>query len=356
MGWELRKRLLIEKPSLTPGRWVWVHCASVGELITAEPLIGELKRRFKVFLTYFSPRSRSFFLNRKDLWDAVFPLPLDLQPLVRKLEKEVRPKALLIVEREMWPSLIACTEAKKILVNARFKGDPLERALVRRYSLIVARTERDREGFRRFGARKVVACGNLKLLQGSAPPKGIEVPGRVLVAGSTHPGEEEVLLEAFLRLRRRLPLRMIIAPRHMERVREVLEKVRSKGVRWCLRTSPSEDWEVMVLDTLGELRGFYAAGEIAFVGGTLVPVGGHNLLEPALLGKPVLFGPYTQKVRDLREILLEEGYGYEVRGPRDIEEVVLRILGGGFRPRSDLRQRATEVGRCYLEAVLSELE
>lgn len=359
MNWELRKRLLLEEPEVPEGDWVWFHCASVGELVTAEPLIRELRKRFRVFLTYFSPRARDFILKRENSYDLAFPLPLDLPFLVRRLEELVRPKALILIEREMWPSLIACTDVKKILLNARSKGGMLEKILTKYYTLIVVRTDRDADGFKRQGAKRVLTCGNLKLAQETHTQKvdaNIPAGSRVFVAGSTHRGEEEVLLKAFLIAKSRVPLRLVIAPRHMDRVEEVVRLLKDSGVRWCLKTSPTEDWEVMVVDTIGELRGFYSIADVTFVGGTLVPVGGHNLLEPAFLGKPVLFGPHTHKVEDLKEILIKEGYGAEVRGPEDMAKAVVSIIEGDFKPKRDLKEIGGKVRRCYLEALLSELE
>ncbi|MDQ7038152.1 MAG: glycosyltransferase N-terminal domain-containing protein [Aquificota bacterium] len=359
MGWELKKRLLIEKPNIPPGEWVWFHCASVGEFITAEPLIRKVKERFGVFLTYFSPKAEGFLKSRADAWDVLFPLPFDLPHLVRRLEGIVKPRVLIVIEREMWPFLITATGVRKILLNARSKGDLLERLLASRYSLVVARTERDAEGFRRAGAKRVVVCGNLKLaLEVSSEPVDVGLPegSFLFVAGSTHPGEEVHLVEAFLELKRQVPIVMILAPRHPDRVDHIAELLESKGINWCFRTSPKNRWEVMVLNTLGELKGVYTKADVTFVGGTLVPVGGHNLLEPALLGKPVLFGPNTHKVRDMEEIVVREGYGFKVSGPEDIVSVTLRLLRDGFRPAGDLRRLSEEVRECYTRVVLSELE
>ncbi len=357
MNLDLKKRLLLERPKISRGEWVWIHCASVGEVNTARPLIFELKRRFKVFLTYFSPRAREFVRNFEPC-DEVFPLPLDLPLLVRKLEDIVRPKAIILVERELWPSLIKFTRSKKILLSARSKGDLIERILVKDLHLIVARTEEDAERFKSMGARKVVVCGNLKLAQkpererSDIPlPKGY----RLIVAGSTHPGEEEVLINAFLRIKEEVPSKLLIAPRHISRSGEVEKIAKEKGLKTCRRTRIEEDWEVMVLDTLGELKYIYSACNVAFVGGTLVPVGGHNLMEPALFGKPVLFGPHTGKVEDVAEFLIKEGYGFRVRNKEELERECLRLLKDGFRPKRSLREVSEEVMSCYLEAVLSEL-
>lgn len=359
MNWDLRRRLLLEKPLIPEGDWVWVHCASVGEFNTARPLIKHIRKRFKVFLTYFSPRAKTFLEGVSDLYDALFPLPLDLPFLVRKLEDLVRPRALILVEREIWVSLVRFTRAKKILISARSKGDLLERWVLKYFHLVVARTEEDARAFRSAGARKVVVCGNLKVAQEiEVKPVDLDIPDgcRVFIAGSTHPGEEEILVEAFLKVRNEVPLRLVIAPRHVSRTEEVASLLERKGLRWCRKSDPKEDWEVMVVDTLGELRSMYALADVTFVGGTLVPVGGHNLLEPALLGKPVIFGPYTHKVSDVADLILRGGYGFQAKDSRDIADLVLKLMKEGFSPGTDLREVSHEVRSCYLREVMSELE
>ncbi len=360
MSFNLRERLLLKKPSAGDLEGsVWVHCASVGEFNTLKPLIRELKRRFPVVLTYFSPRARSYLESRSELYDLLFPLPLDLPPLIRRFENAVRPRALLVMEREFWFSLIRFTRCRKILLNAYATGSFMERLLVREYSLILARTERDREIFLREGAGRVVVCGNLKLVQDGEPGR-VELnlnPGeKLLVAGSTHEGEERIVLDVFRRLRENHRVRLVIAPRHMDRVDRVRELVDAEGFRYTLRSVMGSGWDVLIVDTLGELRSFYCAGDVAFVGGTFVPVGGHNLLEPAFCGRPVIFGPHTRKVRDLEELLVRTGTGFRAEDPDEFFRIAERLLSGGFAPTADLREISRKVRECYLKNVLSELE
>ncbi len=360
MGFCLRKRLLLEVPDTaqlsTP---LWVHCASVGEFNTFAPILKELKKNFSIVLTYFSPRAKDFLEKRTDMWDVLFPLPIDIPPLVKKFERILRPKVLIVVERELWFSLVKFTKVKKILVNAYAKGSLLERLLAREYSLIVAREERDREIFTEEGARNVRVCGNLKLVQDFDPFKLPFIPREgapVMVAGSTHRGEEEEILKAYMELRKHIKLKLVIAPRHIARADELEGYLRNMGIR-CVRRSKSVAFEeVLLLDTLGELRGFYSVADIAFVGGTLVPVGGHNLMEPALLGKPVLFGPYIHKVEDMAKILLERGQGFLVSNWKDIVTSVREILDKGFKACEDLRRMSESIRECYLREILAEID
>ena len=354
----LRKRLLIEKPDHPPKNSLWFHCASVGEFNTALPLIKELKKEHSVVLTYFSPRAKEYLERKGDLYDLLFPLPVDIPFLVRKFERIVQPKALIIVERELWFSLLKFTKVKKILLNAYSKGGIRERLLIREFDLVIARTEEDRRRFEEEGARKVVACGNLKVVQDveDIHPPALPEEWRVMVAGSTREGEEEVVLKAFLKLREEFPLKLVLAPRHVKRADDVVRTARSTGLKVSKRSEEEKDWDILVLDTLGELKGFYHKADVAFVGGTIAEVGGHNLLEPAVFGKPVLFGPNTWKVKDLEEILLEKDYGFRVEGPEDIVRVARRILSEGFRPGESFEEFSGKVKECYLKNLRLELE
>lgn len=358
MGLCLKKRLLIERPRpLGDKKRLWVHCASVGEFNTVLPILKELKRDYSIALTYFSPRAEDYLREMGEFYDLLFPLPLDLPPFVRWFERFVRPERILIVERELWPSLIAFTRSRKVLLNARSGKNPLEGPLVRRFSLIIARTERDEDTFRKRGAGRVVSCGNLKVVQEDVGDgEEINPPYKLFVAGSTREGEERIILKAFQRLREEIPLRLVLAPRHIKRAREVGSLARSMGFRVSFKSLwESGEWDVLVLDTLGELRDFYRRAWVTFVGGTFAPVGGHNLLEPAMRGKPVLFGPSTHKVRDIEELLVEKGYGFKVRSVDELIRAVYRILKEGFKPRGDLRSYAKEVKACYLRELRLEL-
>ncbi len=356
----LRKRLLIEKPKTEGLSFpLWVHCASVGEFNTFKPILRELRKNYSVVLTYFSPRAKDYLEAQGELYDLLFPLPLDIPPLIKKFESLIEPRALLVLEREFWPSLVKTTKTRKLLINSYAKGSFLERLLVQEFSLIVARTPESKEMFEREGAKRVVVCGNLKLVQeGEIKPLDLPIPEgfRLFVAGSTREGEEELLVEVFERVRRKVPLKLVIAPRHLSRVPEIERLLEGKDIPYRRRSSMGGDWDVLIVDTLGELRSFYSLADVTFVGGTFSPVGGHNLLEPAYLGKPVIFGPSTHKVRDLEEFLLKKGYGFRVCSVEELSAVLERLLLEGFEPEEDLRKYAEKVKECYMKAILSELE
>ena len=360
MSFCLKKRLLIEKPRVdSPGEVLWVHCASVGEFNTFKPILKELKNSHRIALTYFSPRAKEFLESQSGFYDLLFPLPLDLPFLIRKFESLLKPKALIVVERELWFSLIKFTRTKKILVNAYAKGGLMEKLLIPEFQLIVAREEEDRKLFIEEGAKRVEVCGNLKFVQDSDfKPVSLNVPEgyKVFVAGSVREGEEEFILRAFLKVREKIPLKLIAAPRHIKRARNIKTLAESMGLRVSLRSSGDESWDVLVVDTLGELRAIYSLADVTFVGGTMVSVGGHNLLEPAYLGKPVIFGKHTHKVRELESLLTSKGYGFKVGDEGDLTATLERLLREGFSPSEDLRELSIKVKECYMKAILSELE
>ncbi len=356
MNLQLAYRLLLQKPRFSfRENPVWVHCASVGEFNTFKPILKVLKKKFPILLTYFSPRAREYLESKRELFDAIFPLPLDFPPLIRAFEERVSPRALIVVERELWISLIKFSRTDKILVNAYARGSLMEKLLVKNFSLIIARTEKDREVFLKEGAKRVIVCGNLKLVpdEDTNPQQILDTSKNytVLVAGSTHRGEEEEILKAFKELKKDFRLKLILAPRHVSRADEVHKLVADFGFSVSRRSEGGDYKEVLLLDTLGELRGFYALADVAFVGGTLVPVGGHNVLEPAFFGKPVMFGPYIHKIHDIVSILKINQQGFLVKNWQDLAKTTRKLLTETFTPKEDLRKIAKRVKECYLREI-----
>ncbi|RUM32386.1 MAG: 3-deoxy-D-manno-octulosonic acid transferase, partial [Aquifex sp.] len=162
MRFEFIRRLLPQEDLKKCRGFLWVHTASVGEFNTLLPLIKELKREHRILLTYFSPRAKEYLETKKEFYGCLYPLPLDNPLSVKRFENLVKPKALIIAERELWPSLLTFTKVPKALVNAYAKGSAVERFLVKRFRLIIARTKEDAEKFKAFGVKNVFPCGNLK--------------------------------------------------------------------------------------------------------------------------------------------------------------------------------------------------
>lgn len=320
---------------------IWVHAASVGEVQAAATLISQLQARYParpIVVTTVTPtgneRARTLFGTGV----YVCYLPFDLQVFVRRFLDRIKPVVALILETELWPNLyhecaqrgIPLVVASARMTERSVRGyrkllAPFRQALAKA-TLIAAQSEMDAQRFRLLGANPATThvIGNLKfdmevnadiVRRGSELRKQYASARPAWTAGSTHEGEEEAVLDAHRRVRRSHPhALLILAPRHPQRFQAVADWLAREGVHFAQRSRSrvaTGDAEVLLLDTLGELVDFYAAADVAFVGGSLVPIGGHNLLEPAALGRPVLTGPHTSSIDAMARMLTEKG-GLEV--------------------------------------------
>jgi len=311
-----------------------VHAASVGEILAAIRLVDALAEVGRPVVTStVTPGGREVMRQQRP--DVPCHLaPLDHPWCAAVALARVQPAALVLVETELWPCWIAVARSRGIpvvLVSGRVsdRSYPRYRRLawiigptLARLSAIGARSEADAERFRALGARPegVSVTGDLKLEVGPGPVAIAPDLDRLLgaaplvVAGSTHAGEEEAVLDALAAAERAgLAAALIVAPRHRDRAAEVARLVRRRGRRLRRRTSPGGEplgaGEVLLLDTLGELPALWRRADVAFVGGTLVGVGGHNVLEPVAAARPVLFGPHTGNVRPAVELVAAAGAG-----------------------------------------------
>jgi 3-deoxy-D-manno-octulosonic-acid transferase len=318
-------------------RSIWVHAVSVGEVQAAVPLVEALLKRFPqipLVLTTVTPtgraRAQALFKDRVD----VRYVPIDLPGSVRRFFQRVQPHLAVILETEIWPNLYhRCGRLGVPLVLASARISPrsvnsyrrlvgLFRETLSHGIFIAAQSVEDAERFRSIGANaaRTHVIGNIKFDFGYPP--NIEAQGHELrrllgadrpvwVAGSTHDKEEDAAVAAHALLRERYSnALLVLVPRHPPRFAEVAAALRARGVPFVTRTSGAAvaaDTQVFLLDTLGELPPFYAAGDVAFVGGSLVPIGGHNLLEPAALGVPVVAGPHNFNSADIAKLLIERG-------------------------------------------------
>ncbi|NPB05756.1 MAG: hypothetical protein GXO08_05205 [Aquificae bacterium] len=347
------------------GPKVWVHAPSVGEFNTVRPLLELLSPEVEWFLSFSSPRAEGFL--RSKLSDRrvykLFP-PVGLK--VSKLLKEEKPEVLLLVEGDRYPALLGAPVEAKFFVNARlsdrsygflrfFRGVFVPK--LNTFRKILCKDEETCERFESLGVRSevLVPCGNLKAVL--KPPEGelnLSFPEgtKVWVAGSTHPPEEREILTAFKEVLKRFPNAvLVLAPRHPTRAGEVFKLTLSffpEGEA-ALRSSVSGTFKgkVLVVDTFGELLNFYRAADAAFVGGSLVKVGGHNLLEPAYFGKPVLYGPFVDKFRDLEGILRKLGLAFPVKDWRELALRVVQVFKNPPRAKGSLRDLSREVLNCY---------
>ncbi len=353
---------------------IWVHAVSVGEVQAAAPLVRALMQRYPgvpLVVTTVTPtgaaRVQAIF------GDSVTHLyaPYDLPGAVRRFFDRARPRLAIIIETELWPNLYhECGRRRVPLVLASARVSPLSVTKYRRFVglfrealshgiVIAAQSESDADRFRSLGANpaRTHVTGNIKF-DFEPPPELSErgrgfraehAPGRrVWVAGSTHEGEEEQVLEAMQLVRQRLPdVLLMLVPRHPERFNAVATLLEDRG--WSVVTRSSgmsctADTDVLLVDTLGELTMVYAAADIAFVGGSLVPIGGHNLLEPVALGKPVLIGPHTFNAADIAEMFIEQHAAMRVDDARDLAYRLVEWLEAPDKAR-DYGERGRELLR-----------
>ena len=337
---------------------VWLHAVSVGEVMAATPLARELAARrpeLPLLVSTVTDTGRGVAEGRLPARQFVF-FPLDFGWAVRPALDRLRPRAVLLTETEIWPNFLRACSTRGIpvvLVNGRISQRSFPRyRRVRRFfgrvlqgiRLFCMQTPEDARRILDLGAppERVHVVGNLKFdLAGVGPATGGTdgpavrqmlglPPSRpVLVAGSTHRGEEGPVLEAFKAVRRSVPdLTLLLAPRHPERLGEVEALLERERLPWVYRSRLPADVlpAVILVDTMGELARLYAAGTVVFVGGSLVPIGGHNILEPASHARPVLFGPHMGNFADMARLFLEHQAGVQVREAGMLAEEILRLL------------------------------
>lgn len=369
-GASLRERVFGAKINPGSERSIWIHAVSVGEAVAAGILVPHLRAAFpgtRIALSVTTPTGRRVAEERLSGIDDLFYCPFDLSFVLRKMIARVRPRALVVIETEIWPNLLR--EARRagavtLLVNGRISDRSFPGYLRIRFFLKRCLTEIDRflmqsENYARrieeMGAApsSVRVAGSLKF---DAAPDGAARPGarvtpegrRILVAGSTLDPEERILFSVFERLRiGARDLFLVVAPRHAPRFGPVSEIAASRGLRVARRSRGEsvQEADVLLLDTLGELASVYAEADYAFVGGSLASWGGHNIIEPASWGKPVLFGPHMQNFADVARIFLDAGAAIQVRDEEELESALRDLL--------DDRERCEELSK-KARAVVAE--
>ena len=337
-----------DKPKEPDQPVIWVHAVSLGEVVATAPLVKELHRRHphhRFVVSTVTETGREAVEQRLAGVAQHCYAPLDFPWVVSRAIARIDPCLYLFVETELWPNLLRqlrCRAVPTVMVNgrlssrsfARQRWGPIRsfyRTMIRTISLCLMQSDRDVERIVALGADALVVqrTGNIKFDQpipavrdSALARKGLDLlpEEQLVVAGSTHAGEEEALVDAYRDLVEQYPTAvLLLAPRHIERAGEVEAMVRTRGITVQRRTtigetgaSRSSGPRVIILDSRGELAAIYGEAVVAYVGGTLVPVGGHNLLEPAAWGKPVLFGPYTDHCAEIAELLMQAGGGCRV--------------------------------------------
>ncbi|MBW6510043.1 MAG: 3-deoxy-D-manno-octulosonic acid transferase [Desulfuromonadales bacterium] len=348
---------------------LWIHAVSVGETRAAMPLISALRQRYPqhlILVTNVTETGHAVAQENSQVDMCLF-FPFDFSWVVRKSLAQIRPQIILIVETEIWPNFVRQANALAIplmLVNGRLSDRSfpryrmmrvLLRPILQCFNLFCMQSQVDAERIIALGAasEQVENCGNLKFdhqilelseIDISELKTRYRIPAEslVLVAGSTHDGEERQLLEAFLAVGATIqqPLVLVLVPRHPERRRDIQSLLKEMGISGRLRSElNSEDLlltagEVLIGDTLGEVLPLYCIADLVFVGGSLVPVGGHNLLEAALASKPVVFGPHVHNFKEISAKLIHAGAGIKVEDKGQLVQVLVTMLGDPARCRA----------------------
>lgn len=356
---------------------IWLHAVSVGEAIASRPLLKALREKYPghalmVSTTTETGRGVASGFPEQDL--CIY-FPFDFLPSVRRVLDKIKPEAVIIMETEIWPNFTREAAARNIpviLANGRISDRSYNRYLafswffrqaLKYFSRLCMQTETDCDRIVAVGAPagRTVMAGNLKydipyrqidaekkrlLKESYSVPEGV----LVLTAGSTHAGEEQVLIDSYHRLQQDFPeLFLVLVPRHPERVAEVEALLERSGVSYRRRTDlPGPDrlqkGGVLLVDTVGELMNIYAISDAVFVGGSLVPTGGHNLLEPASLGVPTIFGPHMTNFREIAELVLKYGAGIQTDSSEGLENG-LRTLVASAELRQVLGQNGLKLMR-----------
>lgn len=375
-----RQRLGIGLPRRTD-RPVWLHMSSVGEANAAEPLIAALRRRnpgLPILVSTFTPTGAATALKKFGPGIEHVYLPLDFQHAVRRFLRRIRPRCALIMETEIWPRLFHQCRADGIpllIVNGRISQRTLDRPgwmrrilaeALRNADRILARSGTDAQGFISLGAAadRVTVIGNIKFARpaaGAEVPAPIELPRPYVVAASTHEDEELQLCRAWLSSRLGDTHLLVIVPRHPRRKAGLVQQLRPiVGGRLAVRSDKDrvvDATRVYLADTFGELTGFIAGAALVFIGGSLAPRGGQNVIEAARLGKVALFGPHMEHFADERALLLADEAAIEVADADDLMKRIgglladpERMLAIGRRARLAVDAKG-DVAERYLDAV-----
>jgi len=345
------------KKRLKQSKYLWFHAVSVGESLSAVPLIEKfLDSGFNILVSNVTETGKE--VVRKKFGSRVenIHMPFDFEPIVSRTLDLIKPVGIVIIETEIWPCLARESHKRNIpmiLVNGRVSNRAFPRYLRFRFifsevlpyfSALAMQSAKDLDYAIRIGGpkNKTLNTGNMKFDMPCFTPTSSELAAmrnkllipteaRVICFGSTHQGEDEYARDTFLKLREEYPsLFLILAPRHPDRTPSVETMLNKAGLNVSLRSKTGKtsksNIDVMIVDTIGELRHMYEISEAAFVGGSLVPTGGHNILEPASIGKPVIFGHHMDNFLPSRELILNCKGGIQVSNGSELTQVFRKLL------------------------------
>jgi 3-deoxy-D-manno-octulosonic-acid transferase len=328
------------------GRLWWIHAASIGESAAALTYIKHLKKRqpeINVLITTITVTSADILLPKiEKIEGCIHQFAVADNPgWIRRFLDHWQPEATIFLESEIWPNTVDMLYKRKIpifLLNAglspkSFKRWSLFRGFLadtlRKFNVILARSDVNVERFRFFSPDNVKLIDNLKYANEPLPCNDdlykifqkICEGKKVFVAASTHENEEEIILEAHKKLKTIFPIVTFIIPRHLTRVEKICEILGRHKTAFSLRSAPNKDSEIFCVDSFGEIGTFFRLADMCFVGGSLVPKGGHNIYEPVALGKPVLHGPFMDNAEEVRDFLRQKKVAFEVKNADDIFEI-----------------------------------
>jgi 3-deoxy-D-manno-octulosonic-acid transferase len=356
---------------------IWLHAVSVGETRAAAPLLKGIRSRYPdaiLLLSHVTETGREVALQVAEADHCIF-FPFDLSWVVRRVLRRINPAVIVLMETEIWPNFVHAARLQGIpvvLVNGRISDRSLPRyrmagkllqPVLNDIGAFCMQTAQDARRIRLLGAvpEQILVTGNLKFdmpepAVASSPRQRLldefrlPADSLVWVAGSTHPGEEKLVAEVYRQLLEIHPqLSLVLVPRRPERARQVGEELAKLNLRYVLRTAIAGEKQalqpggVLLVDTVGEMLTFYALADIVFVGGSLVAVGGHNILEASLLSKPVLYGPHMQNFKEIAALIRKAEGGLEVADRDDLYHQVRLLLENPAE-----RHRLGENGRNLL--------
>jgi 3-deoxy-D-manno-octulosonic-acid transferase len=351
---------------------VWLHAVSVGEIKAAAPLIKHLRDNhpgLKLIISTITPTGNKVALNLAAKEDIVIYFPFDLSWLVDKLFTLLSPKLLLIMETELWPnalSIAAKKNIKTVIINGRISdkafpryriGSFVFKPIIKKLDLLCMQTSVDAQRIIELGADKqrVHVVGNIKFdqisktKQSKLPDIGLKSGQRLILAGSTHDNEEQQIAEIFRKLKTtHKDIRLLLAPRHPERVKQIIEMLESHGMpavsisRLNESNAVAAQESILILDIMGVLTDYYQLADIVFVGGSLIKHGGQNPIEPASLGKPVVFGKYMFNFTEVAKLFLDNHAAVRVNNAVELMTCLNELLTSDLK-RNNLIKNAKAV-------------
>jgi len=371
---------------------IWLHAVSVGEVEAALPIARQLIAKYGANHLLFTTTTKEGWEVVQKKLDCLMHLqyyPFDFPVVVEKFLKHYRPSFYICMETELWPNMLYGLKRRGVpailangrisdrLSNTHFALRPLYRWIFLCFDWIGLQTDEDKKRLESFGlsSEKIDVVGNTKFdlpdprddpgtLESMKKEFGL-VDGPIIVFGSTHPGEEDIIARTYKALKSRInDIAMVLAPRHIDRANEVALILKNHNISFRLRTesknnmSPDKKIECLLLDTVGELSKVYALGEIAFVGGSLIKRGGHNLLEPAAAGVPVLHGPHMHNFRAITSFLHNAGSAVEVNDESELVKNIYELLTDHTKLEEMKRKAriAYESGKGATDKIMAKVE